>query len=148
MADHTLSASLWYNAQLLASLVDSFYKMVSDPLGLTVVEWHVLHALYRQDGQRASELARAVGRQQTSFTPILDSLERKGWIARQADSLDRRAVRMYLTQNAQQNRSQFEHSIATLEDLLRGQLGEADLFALIKLREQLVLPVSLSQTPM
>ena len=57
---------------------------------------HVLAELYQQDGQHASVLARAIGRQATSFTPLLDKLEGAGYIERRSDPEDRRAIRIYL----------------------------------------------------
>jgi MarR family transcriptional regulator, organic hydroperoxide resistance regulator len=138
MADNTFATTLWYNTQMLASIVESFYKMVSDPLDLTVVEWHVLQTLYRQDGQRPTDLAPAVGRDVTAFTVVLNSLERKGWIVRQGDTLDRRVVRVHLTDHAQQNRAQFDQSVTILETYLRAHLSESDLHDLLRLREQLV----------
>jgi MarR family transcriptional regulator, organic hydroperoxide resistance regulator len=53
--------------------------------------------LYETDGQRASSLARSVGRAPTSFTPILDKVQTKGLIERRPEPADRRAINIYLT---------------------------------------------------
>ncbi len=68
---------------------------VLEDVGL--IQIHVLDALYEEDGQHASNLARQVDRQVTSFTPILDKLEKRGLIRREADTNDRRAVFIFLT---------------------------------------------------
>jgi DNA-binding MarR family transcriptional regulator len=137
MTDKHLSKSLWHNAQQLIRLVDDLYKTVSEPLGISIAEWHVLYALYNRDSQRPNELANAVGRATTSFTPILDSLERKGWIARQADPIDRRSVRIYLTEYAYLNRAQFDKSVTTLETWLNAQFDQSDIDHLVSLQERL-----------
>ena len=62
---------------------------------------HSYALLYDEDGQHASELARAVGRAATSFTPNLDKLQDKALIERRPDPGDRRAVRIYLTDAGQ-----------------------------------------------
>src|SRR5690349_5898059 len=111
MAEDHLSTSLLYNFQKLSHVMDAIYKKAVDPLNLTIAEWHTLFMMYQQDEQRAGDLAQAIGRPTTSFTPILDGLERKGFIARRADPRDRRAVRIYLTEHAQQFRSQFDESV-------------------------------------
>jgi DNA-binding MarR family transcriptional regulator len=92
------NGSIWCNLDIALRNLDQVFGQVVQPLGLTVIEWYILRALYDQDGQHASELARAVGRAATSFTPNLDKLQDKGLIERRADPADRRAVRIYLTE--------------------------------------------------
>lgn len=60
--------------------------------GMPLLHLYILASLYEMDGQNASALARSVGREATSFTPILDKLERNGLVFRVADTYDRRAV--------------------------------------------------------
>jgi len=93
------NGSVWCNLDIALRNLDQVFGQVVQPLGLTVIEWYILRALYDQDGQHASELARAVGRAATSFTPNLDKLQNKGLIERRADPADRRAVRIYLTES-------------------------------------------------
>jgi DNA-binding MarR family transcriptional regulator len=94
------NGSIWCNLDIALRNLDQVFGQVVQPLGLTVIEWYILRALYEHDGQHASELARAVGRAATSFTPNLDKLQNKGLVERRADPADRRAVRIYLTDEA------------------------------------------------
>jgi DNA-binding MarR family transcriptional regulator len=57
----------------------------------------VLAELRKRNGQKASALAASIGRPATSFTPILDSLERQNLLARRPDPDDRRAIQVWLT---------------------------------------------------
>ncbi|MBZ0290979.1 MAG: MarR family transcriptional regulator [Anaerolineae bacterium] len=98
--------SAWCNLDIALRNLDQVFGQVVQPLGLTVIEWYILRALYEQDGQHASELARAVGRAATSFTPNLDKLQDKNMIERRADPADRRAVRIYLTDLAQKSKKE------------------------------------------
>lgn len=98
------NGSVWCNLDIALRNLDQVFGQVVQPLGLTVIEWYILRALYQQDGQHASELARAVGRAATSFTPNLDKLQSKGLIERRADPADRRAVRIYLTRQGEECR--------------------------------------------
>ncbi|MAS35915.1 MAG: hypothetical protein CL610_18045 [Anaerolineaceae bacterium] len=95
------NGSVWCNLDIALRNLDQVFGQLVQPLGLTVIEWYIMRALYEQDGQHASELARAVGRAATSFTPNLDKLQNKGLIERRADPADRRAVRIYLTEAGQ-----------------------------------------------
>jgi DNA-binding MarR family transcriptional regulator len=91
------NGSVWCNLDIALRNMDQLYRQSMQSLGLSVIELYILRALYERDGQHASELARAVGRAATSFTPNLDKLQNKGLIERRPDPGDRRAVRIYLT---------------------------------------------------
>jgi MarR family transcriptional regulator, organic hydroperoxide resistance regulator len=109
MAEKNLSnlrfnGSIWCNLDIALRNVDQIFRRSIRSLGITVIEWYILRALYEQDGQHASELARAVGRAATSFTPNLDKLQKKDYIERRSDPGDRRAVRIFLTDNGKANR--------------------------------------------
>lgn len=96
--------SVWCNLDIALRNMDQVYRRAIRPLDLTVIEWYILRALYDEDGQHASELAQAVGRAATSFTPNLDKLQDKGLIERRPDPGDRRAVRIHLTKPGQEKR--------------------------------------------
>lgn len=97
--------SVWCNLDIALRNVDQLFRRSIRPLELTVIEWYILRALYETDGQHASELAAAVGRAATSFTPNLDKLQNKGLIERRPDAGDRRAVRIYLTKDGKNKRN-------------------------------------------
>ncbi|MBZ0304209.1 MAG: MarR family winged helix-turn-helix transcriptional regulator [Anaerolineae bacterium] len=112
------NGSVWCNLDIALRNLDQVFGQAVQPLGLTVIEWYILRALYDQDGQHASELARAVGRAATSFTPNLDKLQNKGLIERRADPADRRAVRIYLTEAGQNCREAVLHSADDIDSRL------------------------------
>jgi len=107
--------SIWCNVDIALRNLDQVFGQVVQPLGLTVIEWYILRALYDHDGQHASELARAVGRAATSFTPNLDKLQDKGLVERRADPADRRAVRIYLTDQAHKNKKSVLESVNDID---------------------------------
>jgi len=98
------NGSIWCNLDVALRHIDQIFRDKVSQLGLTVIEWYVLRALYMNDGQHASELANEVGRAATSFTPNLDKLQKKGYIDRQPDPNDRRAIYIYLTDKAKQEK--------------------------------------------
>jgi DNA-binding MarR family transcriptional regulator len=98
--------------------LDQVFGRATKPLGLTIIEWYILRALYERDGQHASELARAVGRAATSFTPNLDKLEEKNLVERRPDPTDRRAVHIYLTEKAETLRADVARTGAEVDAAL------------------------------
>lgn len=120
------NGSIWCNLDVALRNLDQVYGQVVEPLGLTVIEWYILRALYEQDGQHASELARAVGRAATSFTPILDKLQNKGMIERRPDPADRRAVRIHLTAAAANTRDKVLASADQIDARIRKTVTGGD----------------------
>jgi DNA-binding MarR family transcriptional regulator len=110
--------SLWCNLDVALRTTDQYFRQYIRPAELTVIEWYILRSLYEVDGQHASALARAVGRAATSFTPNLDKLQTKGYVERQADPHDRRAVRIFLTQKGQDVREDVLESANELDRLM------------------------------
>jgi DNA-binding MarR family transcriptional regulator len=88
---------------------------------LTLTDAHILKGLYVEDGQHASTLARAVGRAATSFTPLLDRLEKRGLIERRPDGRDRRAVLIHLTSKGWALRGPVEDVIAAIDEEFAGE---------------------------
>ena len=126
MADLYFSGSVWCNLDIALRHVDSIYEQETRALGLSVIEWYVLRALYEQDGQMASRLAEAIGRPVTSFTPILDDIQRKGLIERRSDPADRRAVKIHLTKKGQALKERIAASAEQIESNLRQQFSGKD----------------------
>lgn len=112
------NGSVWCNLDIALRNLDQVFGRVVQPLGLTIIEWYILRALYERDGQHASELARAVGRAATSFTPNLDKLQEKGLIERRPDRQDRRAVHIFLTERGQDYRDDVMSSAEEIDSLI------------------------------
>jgi DNA-binding MarR family transcriptional regulator len=132
------NGSLWVNVDIALRSLDHVYAWALDDLELGVIEWYVLRALYQQDGQHASQLARAVGRAATSFTPILDKLEDRGLVERRADKQDRRAVFIHLTDEGKALRRRIQASAEGVEQVVRRVADEAEWEAFQKVLARLV----------
>ena len=127
MANLYFGDSVWCNIDIALRRIEPFYKQEAQTFGLSVIEWYVLRALYEHDGQIAGRLADAVGRPATSFTPILDEIERKGFIERRQHPVDRRAIKIHLTAQGKALEEQVKAGAARLEERVRLKLLEKDL---------------------
>lgn len=123
--------SLWVNLDIALRRLDQVIGRLIAPLELTIIEWYILRALFEEDGQHASTLARAVGRAATSFTPNLDKLQNKGLIERRPDPTDRRAVHIYLTAKGEKLRADVLQSAEEIDSMLRERLSGYDLAAFL-----------------
>lgn len=80
-------------ARLLRTTFDRRVKS----LGLTRSQWWVLNHLFRNDGVTQSELADILEVKKATLGRLLDRMEQKGWIRREGHTGDRRAKRVFLT---------------------------------------------------
>lgn len=98
--------------------LEQVYEQLIMPLGLSLLEWYALRALYEQDGASASQLAHEVCRHPSSMTALLDRMEEKGLLHRQIDLQDRRSVRVFLTERGRALRPQVERVANQLSRLI------------------------------
>ncbi len=128
---HTASlrfdGSIWINLDIALRRLDQVVGRMIAPLQLTVIEWYILRALYERDGRHASDLARAVGRAATSFTPNLDKLQERELIERRPDPTDRRAVHIYLTASGSELRDKVLRMSERVDNLLRQRFEPEEL---------------------
>ena len=106
------------NIEQVYRRLEQVYERLISPLGLSVLEWYALRALYAEDGLSASHLAHLVCRHPSSMTALLDRMEEKGLVRRQVDEHDRRSVRVFLTAAGQRLEPQIRAVIDDLAHLL------------------------------
>jgi DNA-binding MarR family transcriptional regulator len=92
-----LSRNFGFLLNDVARLLRTTYDRRVKALGLTRSQWWVLTHLYRGDGVTQTELAETLEIEKPTLGRLLDRLEAKGWVRRAADARDRRAWRVYLT---------------------------------------------------
>ena len=126
MTNSYFDGSVWCNIDVALRHLELIYKEEAEKFGLSVIEWYVLRALYEQDGQMPSQLAHAVGRPATSFTPILDHIEKQILIKRTQHPADRRAVIIHLTDQGRALEEQIKAGAARIDDTLRRKFMEKE----------------------
>lgn len=102
---------------------------------ITVEQWGLLNRLWETDGVSQKELAEKSCKDQANITRILDKLEEKGLIKRQADPKDRRAFAIFLTEAGWDLRDKLiPVAVEVLDKALRGirQEEEEQLKVLLK----------------
>src|SRR6478672_10419950 len=70
------------------------------PLGITRSQWWVLAFVSRKDGMPQTQLANELDVGKVAVGALIDRLESSGFVVRQADPVDRRVKRVYVTKQA------------------------------------------------
>lgn len=81
----------------VARLMRAEFDRRSKALELTRSQWWVLNFVYAYEGATQTELADQCEVERATMGRLLDKLEAKGWVRREADAQDRRIRRVFLT---------------------------------------------------
>ena len=97
-SDDHIALRLWLRLLTCSNLIEtSIRRRLQQEFDLTLPRFDLLAQLDRVDGLKMSELSRRLMVTSGNVTGIADQLERDGWLNREADSGDRRATRLRLT---------------------------------------------------
>ncbi len=107
-----------------------FDKMMVS-VGLTHAQARVLNHLFRNDGLTQTELSESMGVGTVTVSGLVDRLEARGWVRRQPDDKDRRAKRVWLTENVDEIRELMSNRFEDLNNLTLSGLTDAEVEFLI-----------------
>ncbi len=100
----------------LAKKLTNIQRQTMRHTGLTPPQYVTLTQLWTEDGQPLKDLAAGNQCTPATMTTIVDSLERKGLVAREPHPEDRRSLRVRLTAEGESLRE----ATPTLQDMLHG----------------------------
>ena len=95
---HSLAPyNLGYKLKLASQLMYRHFSEELEPYSLTPFHYLVLCCLWEQDGLSTSGIANRLKQLGATLTGVVDRMERRNLVYRQRDDLDRRVVRIWLT---------------------------------------------------
>lgn len=100
-------------------------------LGLTQAQWKALFHISRNEGMRQAQLADILEVQPISVARLIDRMETAGWVRRQPDAEDRRAVNLYLTEKVEPLLAEMRKCSAELQAVAFAGIDEAAQAALM-----------------
>lgn len=100
MADYPVSLGRMLN--FASGATNQMCNAILADHGLTLPQWVILSALWREDGMLVSEIARYTTNALPAASRIVDRMETAGLVSRAIDPADRRAVRVHVTDKARQ----------------------------------------------
>lgn len=89
---------------------------------LTPEHWGVMNMLQHCEGQHQTTLAEHLGKDKPNITRILDTLERRGLVTREADPRDRRSHIPLLTEAGRRAHDELSPVVAEIRELVFGSL--------------------------
>jgi DNA-binding MarR family transcriptional regulator len=95
-------------------------------LGVSPLEGHVLTYLRKYAPAPVGELVRVFGLKQSTFTSLLDRLERAGLVRREPNPADRRSFLVHLTERGRGLTARLNRLLEQLEDDIRARLRRAE----------------------
>lgn len=101
MLREDLSRNFGFILNDVARLMRTTFDRRVKALGLTRSQWWVLNHLFRNDGVTQSELADILEVEKATLGRLLDRMEQKGWVRREGHAGDRRAKRVFLTEEVE-----------------------------------------------
>jgi MarR family transcriptional regulator, organic hydroperoxide resistance regulator len=84
------------------------YKPFLEPLGLTHPKYLVMLALWEREPRRVKELSETLQLDPGTLSPLLKRLEAKGYVRRERDPHDERALAVVLTERGRELRADAE----------------------------------------
>lgn len=116
-ADDSLGFQVGKTSRKMMQLLTSRFK----PFDITVEQWSVLCRLWEQDGITQKELAARAVKDQPTITRILDCLDRKGMVRREANVEDRRSFLIRITpEGAEMADKLIPIEVQTIKEIMNG----------------------------
>ena len=115
---------LCFQVGRVARQLAGHYNRVLAPLGLTTTQYFVLAAIKPAETPTMGELSARTYLDNSTLTPIIDRLERDGWIERIADPTDRRTTRIALTASGADRLPAARERGNAVERAMRAELGD------------------------
>ncbi len=105
---------------------------------LTPEQWGVLTSLRGEEGVNQSQLGVKTFKDRHNITRILDLLEKRGLIERRVDEGDKRAYRVFLTEEGREKQEKLKTLVKSHREALFEGLSADDLSALRRIFEHIV----------
>ncbi len=126
--DSFLDQSAGYLINMTALLLKRELNAIikSNKIEVTPEQWAILNRLHEKSGLAQNEVAKLTFKDNANITRIVDKLESKGLVKRQADSNDRRAWKIAITKKGTEIRNSVEPLAIEVLDKATVGLSEKD----------------------
>jgi DNA-binding MarR family transcriptional regulator len=107
--------------------ISRMYNQQAAEEGFTNAIGFVLININSKEGTPATKIAPLIGLETRSLTRMLKTMEEKGLIFKKADPLDKRSVRIFLTEEGKEKKERSIKTIMEFNQLVREVVSEEEL---------------------
>jgi DNA-binding MarR family transcriptional regulator len=104
----------------------------------TPVQFAILNALQEDPGEDQVTLARKVAFDAATFGSVITRLEARGWVRREADAVDRRRKRLWVTEEGADAARKMKRAVLKVQQRILEPLAAQEQQQLIALLDKLV----------
>lgn len=127
----TLDNTLDYYLKSAWQSVVNAYNQEATKVGITQASGYVLINI-KKEGIAVSHIASLLGVRSTSLSRMLNSMQQQGLIYRESDVMDKRSVKIFLTELGLQKRNEAAEVVKDFNEFLTKNLGEKERTCLAK----------------
>jgi DNA-binding MarR family transcriptional regulator len=126
-----------YNIKVAWHAISRMYNTQAAQNDITTSIGFVLLNIDQENGTPATKIAPLLGLETRSLTRILRSMEEKGLIYKQADSVDKRSVRIFLTPLGLEKKEVSRQTVRHFNKKVREKIPQSQLDVFFKVTIQL-----------
>lgn len=131
--DHHIKAA-WH-------AIARMYNQQAAAYDATMAMGFVLLTINAEDGTPATKIAPLMGLEARSLTRLLNTMEERGVIVRKTDAIDKRSVRVFLTEAGKKKREKAKETVLNFNNAVRDVVSQEKLdvfFEVIQTIQQVV----------
>ncbi|TCP24417.1 DNA-binding MarR family transcriptional regulator [Tenacibaculum skagerrakense] len=128
--DKTLAPWLGKTMKMIDNHIQDMFHELN--VSLTKTQWVLLKKLHEKDGVPQQELAYLTGRDKTSLTRLINTMEKKGLVARIPSKTDKRINHIFLTKKGIQLYDETLPIIENFVESLQENISEEEIQSTIK----------------
>jgi DNA-binding MarR family transcriptional regulator len=121
--------------------ISRMYNQQAAEEGFTTAIGFVLININSKEGTPATKIAPLIGLETRSLTRMLKTMEEKGLIYKKADPLDKRSVRIFLTDEGKEKKEKSINTIRNFNEQVREVVSEKELNAFFEVFEKIQLVI-------
>jgi len=126
--------------------ISRMYNQKAAEEGFTTAIGFVLININSSDGTPATKIAPKLGLETRSLTRMLKTMEEKGLIFKKPDLVDKRSVRIFLTEEGKRKKAISVNTIREFNEQVREVVSEGDLNCFFNVFEKIQLVIDQVQT--
>jgi MarR family transcriptional regulator, organic hydroperoxide resistance regulator len=116
--------------------ISRMYNVFAAQFDMTMATGYVLLNIDKH-GTPATKIAPALGLEPRSLTRMLKTLEEKNWIRREADEVDKRVVKVFLTEIGKLKRDKARAGVLEFNNRVRELLNQDQLQSFFEVMQQI-----------